>query len=691
MGNKKRSAPVETPASEAIAPGSAPVLPQHLLDELEAHKKQVEAETAAAIPGKKSSKKTKEVARAKKDDKTVAHSDPAESASAPAMTVEEDAENPDQKSEAQIEAEETQETQETQETIEATAETTTETSKDDDLTDPYEDIETDAAVANIIREESNQLLDHADQTHQQAAAPVPPKKRGPLRRFFGNKWTRGIFIFLLLAGIATGATIPESRYYALNTAGVRSSLSVSVTDQNTRLPLKNAVVSVAGQTAKTDSKGYARVSNVKLGKQTVQISQLAFAPITKQVVIGWGSNPLGDFMLSATGVQYPFLITDYLSGKPLAHAEITGHDATAISGNDGKAYLTLDNAPAKLYVGVSSKGYATTMLEVPADAATTRTITLKPVNKVVFGAREAGMYNIVRMNIDGSEREVILPGTGYENGNIALAVSPSGERAAVVSTRENIRDKDGYMLSSLTLVDVNKRTPITVEQGAQIRLLDWMGTKLVYQVTYPGESAADPKRQQIVSYDYTTGKRLQLATANQFQAVVPFKDAVYYAVGSSDPGAQAALFTVKADGTGRQTVVNQEVWSLIRSSYDILLLQTPTGWFTYKGSGSSPQATNAPTTFQSRRFVAGPQDQYAWVDIHDTQGALIIHNAKTGKDKTLVTQDGLNYPVRWLSDTVLVYRVANNGEIADYAVSTLGGPPKKLTDVTNTYGLGQNN
>jgi hypothetical protein len=64
---------------------------------------------------------------------------------------------------------------------------------------------------------------------------------------------------------------------------------------------------------------------------------------------------------------------------------------------------------------------------------------------------------------------------------------------------------------------------------------------------------------------------------------------------------------------------------------------------------------------------------------------LYVHDESTGKDTKLTAQSGLSYPVRWLSDTVLEYRVATNGVASNYVISINGGTPKKIADVTSTY------
>jgi hypothetical protein len=43
------------------------------------------------------------------------------------------------------------------------------------------------------------------------------------------------------------------------------------------------------------------------------------------------------------------------------------------------------------------------------------------------------------------------------------------------------------------------------------------------------------------------------------------------------------------------------------------------------------------------------------------------------------------YPVRWLTDTTILYRVTTGSEVADYAVTTAGGQTRKVTDVVSTY------
>jgi hypothetical protein len=560
----------------------------------------------------------------------------------------------------------------------------------DELKPVFTDPVTEAAVDDIVHEESDEVLaaeDDKDQT-------VPQKPRGFWRRighffaaWWGNKVARTITILVILAAIATTAIVPTSRYFVLNFAGVRGSSSISVIDNTTRLPLKNVTVTVGGQKALTDSNGVAHVKNIRLGKQYMVIKRIAFAPVEQQVTIGWGSNPLGEFILDATGVQYRITAKDFVSGKPIVNAEATSGEAVARSDEKGIITLTLEEVDAPtVKVVVSSTGYRAEAMVITSDTQATNVLTLVPSAKTVFASRQNNRVDVVSMYIDGNARKVELPGTGLENKNFGLVTNAAGTQAAVVSTRDDVRDADGFLLSTLTILDLEKGTRQTVSRAQHIQLIDWSSSNLVFVEASAGASASNPNRYRIVSYDFGANRRTQLASANQFNAISSIRGMIYYAVSSTDPSAKADFFRVKPDGTGRQTVFNQEVWTALRIDYNTLLLQSPDSWYTYTIDGSA-QKTTQPTQYQSRRYVDGPSGKSLWVDVRSGESVLHAYDAQTKKDQEIKRQPGLSYPVHWLNDGTIIYRVTNGSEAADYAVHSSGGEARKITDVVSTYGF----
>lgn len=549
----------------------------------------------------------------------------------------------------------------------------------------------DAAVDDIVREEGNQILADADEA---TAESMPEKPRGFWRsigHFFAawwrNKTARTITILIILAAIAAVAVIPTSRYLVLNFAGVRSTSSVRVIDNTTRLPLKNVTVSVGSQKALTDSNGVARVKDIRLGKQTVIIKRIAFAPIKQQVTIGWGSNPLGEFLLEATGVQYRIAAKDYVSGKPIVGAEATSGEAVARSDDDGIITLTLEEVDTPtLDVSISAAEYRTEPMTITADTEAVNDSILVPSARTVFVSHQNGRYDVVSMYLDGKDRKIELQGTGRENKNIGLVSNASGSQAAVVSTRDDRRDDDGFLLSTLTVLDLEKGTKQTVSHAEHIQLIDWTTNNLVFVEASAGASAANANRYRIVSYDFNANKRTQLASANQFNNITSIHGMIYYAVSSTDPHATAAFFRIKPDGTNRQTVFNQEAWTVLRTGYDSLLLQSPDSWYSYTADGSA-QKSVPPTSYQSRRYADGPDKKSLWVDVRAGQSVLHAYDSQTKKDQEVLGKLGLSYPVRWLNAYTVIYRVATDHEVADYAVSVSGGTTRKITDTVSSYGF----
>ena len=100
------------------------------------------------------------------------------------------------------------------------------------------------AIEDINKQDSDKLLDNNNQFSD-----TQEKKSGwkvKIKDLWQNPKKRKIVIGSTVAVIFFIAIIPSSRYFVLNTVGVRSSASVRVLDQSTGQPLKNVTVQIAG-------------------------------------------------------------------------------------------------------------------------------------------------------------------------------------------------------------------------------------------------------------------------------------------------------------------------------------------------------------------------------------------------------------------------------------------------------------
>lgn len=486
--------------------------------------------------------------------------------------------------------------------------------------------------------------------------------------------------------------MPKARYLALNTYGVTVSSSLVVTDDVTKQPLKNVSVTIGSSAARTDKTGKASFDGLRLGPAKLTIARPGFETITRDITLGWGSNPLGTLGLQAGGMRYTFAVRDYVTGKGIKSVEISSGDATALSDKDGIAVLTLPGTvEAEITADIIANGYRQeTVTAKPSEDVTAATaVKLVTSRRAVYVSTEHGTYDVMASDVDGRNKQIILPGTGSETSNISLAVSPDGAQAALVTTRGQ-KDDTGSLLASLVLIDVSDGDNVTIAQGVQIRLLDWVGTRLLFE-----QAANDkdkPVEHTIVSYDYPTSSRLLLARAASFSAVLTARGDVYYA-NRNDPARPAdkpSLMRISANGSNRSTVFETEVWSAYRTDYHALAVQTPDGWHTVNidGGGTSPAAP--PTSFTSRIYTERQTqgNESLWATVQNGEGVLQLHTRQDGRDVTIHRQAGLANPVRWLTDEVVIYRVVTGAGTADYVIGVQpGSTPYKVADVVNTYGF----
>ncbi len=553
----------------------------------------------------------------------------------------------------------------------------------------------DKDVDDIAAKESDDVLAAEDEKIAKAFDEQKPNLKQKLLRFIRRWWNNPKARYTTLAGAAILLigllSIPPSRYFVLNSVGVRSSVYITALDDSTQQPLKNVQVAIGSQSALSDSDGNVKLAHVKLGTAQIVVSKSAFASVSRKYTVGWGSNPIGNISLTPVGTQYAFSVTDFLSGKPIAKAQASSGEANAQSDDKGKILLTIDKpGDTTLQITINTAGYRDEILSINPDDKTNHNVKLVLARKEVFVSKRSGKYDVYSIDLDGKNERVILAGTGKEQDNIVLAPHPSEEEVALVSTRDNVRNPDGFLLSTLTLIDLKSGQTTKVTQSERIQVVDWINNRLVYVEIAAGSSAANPKRERLMSYDYQQGTNKELAATNYFNDVLSAGGQVYYASSSAyQNSSNIGLFRSNPDGTNRNSVLAQEVWNIFRTSYDELSVSVPQAWYTYHIGNASPTKTSgAPAELKTRVYLDNPSDKNSlWAESRDGKGVLLLYGLNDKTDKILHTQSGLQYPLRWVNATTVIYRIHTDQETADYALSTQGGNPAKIRDVTNTAGI----
>ncbi len=562
--------------------------------------------------------------------------------------------------------------------------------------DPLDDPGIDKTVDEITREESDKVLAAEDAaTATKAIGATKPSLKERVKSFFSgwwaNKWTRWGTILTIIMLLVGSVAWPTSRYFILNSVGVRSSASIKIIDQSSGLPLKNVTVNLGLLKTKTNGDGLAAFHQIKLGSQELTIERVAFAPVHKQITIGWGSNPLPNVSLQAVGAQYVFRLTDYLSGKPIGEAEVVNGEASAFADKNGKVVLTLSNPENDtIKAKVTSKGYRSEVLNFNATTKTVFTVRMVPAQPVVYVSKQSGKYDVYKVDVDGKNKQLLLAGTGSERRDgMSVSVSPDGALAALVSSRGNKRDANKYLLDTLTLIDTKSGQSKVVDDAARIQLIDWSGNHLVYVATYAAPSAAYAQRQRLASYNTEENAQSLVAASDYFNGIASIDSSIYYVVAPSDPKIQPGFYKARIDGGGKQTILaNKQIGTLVRTNATDLALETPDGWYIYTVGNNAAKKGNPPADlYANHQYVLAPGgNQSVSVDNRDGKGVLLLHKQKS-EDKVIVTVSGLTMPLHWMNKNTILYRVQNNNETADYVVNIDGGEPKKISDVTATTGL----
>ncbi len=556
--------------------------------------------------------------------------------------------------------------------------------------DIIEDRTTSDAVDDIVADEADMVLASEDAEITKAFVPDKKKSGISLGQFFKSKlgkWATLIVLAVLIIGLAV---LPLSRYYILNLLGVRASVNLVVTDDSSQQPLKNIEVTIGNDTASTDSDGKVRLSRVRLGKNNLLIHKRAYADFTKTITVGWGSNPLGGFTLKATGTQYTIVVKDFLSGQPITDAEAGVGEAVSTADKTGKIILSIDSGTQSLVVSINAKSYRSQKVTLTSNSKADQKVSLVPVRKDAFISKRTGRYDLYKINVDGKNEEVVLKGTGLEQDNMVLSVHPSDEVLAYVSTRDNVHNKDGFLLSTLLLVDLGDNSVKNIVQSERVQLLGWSGDYLVYLQITAGTSAFSPKRYRLVSYNYKTADKRELATANYFNDAKLIGNNVYYSLTGLGQN-EGSFSRITVDGSSKQQIINQIVWSIYRTSYDKFTLSVGQDWYDNKvGSLTTTKLSGQPSALKSFVYVDSPDKKHSlWVDDRDGKGVLLSYDTVTKTDKIIKTQSGITSSVRWLNNSTIIYRIHTDQETADYVLSVDGGDAKKISDVTNTINIEQ--
>ncbi|HET9721592.1 MAG TPA: hypothetical protein VFP32_00995 [Candidatus Saccharimonadales bacterium] len=406
-----------------------------------------------------------------------------------------------------------------------------------------------------------------------AESPLP-KKAGRWARFTSwytgrKRWTiplTVLLVILILAGV------PWTRYHAAGLV-LKRDLKIKVVDSTTNTPVSGAMVSIGSNSVETDAAGQATLPQTKVGHHQVVLSKKYYktnqtdvlTPILKQ-------KTLPVIALSATGRQVKVSVRNLVNKNMLSGVNIKVAGITAKTDVTGSAVIVLPVGLAEQKGTLNKDGFnsADVTIKISNDGVQNNQFDLTPAGQVYFLSKLSGKIDVVKTNLDGTDRQTVLAGTGNEDdqGTVLLA-SRDWKYLALLSRRAGNSP-------SLYLLNTADDSLTTIDSGsASFNPVGWVNDTFIYTVTRNDTQLWQSGRQALKSFNAPSKKLIVLdqttaSGTNQYDyisellgGVYAYDNQVYYIknwtagfnVSSSDIASKQATFNaVNADGSGKKAI-----------------------------------------------------------------------------------------------------------------------------------------
>lgn len=496
--------------------------------------------------------------------------------------------------------------------------------------------------------------------------------------------------------------VPPLRYAMLNTVGQRADITIRVYEQSTsgmsRTTLRRVGITVDGKQYDTDASSTVTIPGLTYGEHTVKVSKMGYREFQKVMVVDMPvrSAQKLDVALVAVGTPVSFLAKDFVSEAGITNARFELGDKTVRPDESGRVKLVVPPTDSPT-VSVAAKfdgAYIDKTIDISIADKTEKTFAFVPAGKHYFVSKRSGVYSVYSSNVDGSDQQEVIKGTPQETSGLVFAASPDGRHALMASTRDGKRDERKELVQQLYWVDLATRQMDVIDQGYYFSFYDWSDDVLVYSSSYYAAKATEMSR-RLRSVSSSTKNLYDLSMASGYISQVAVSNGTvlvlqgeYY--GKPEYESSPILKSVGVKGDGSRNLATR-VGDFRQVGFDTFTYMTESKqWMEYNTNSAEAKSANPPSEDSKVYLTArsASTNKRLFIDNVDGKNTLNLQSADTAP-RVLVSSPGLRGPIRWINDTTLVYRIVTPAETADYVVSTAGGRPRKIVDVTATATAGQ--
>lgn len=544
-------------------------------------------------------------------------------------------------------------------------------------------------------------------------------KQNWFKRLWSTKKGKALVIvvaFLLIIGVL--CAIPTTRYGILGNF-IKKSVHVVVTDTETKKPVSQADVTIAGKTAKTSASGEADVANVPVGQYTLKVTKNYYKDAEQSYTVPVLSAPKSLAISStATGRQVSIKVTNVITKAVLAKANITVGNTSALTDDQGMATIVLPTDKSTLSGTVNLDGYnQNTVAVTVTDQPDKNNFSLTPVGSVYYLSNQTGQLNVMKSNLDGANSSVVVKATGNEDSNnTSLLASRDWKYLAFLSHRTNDQT------SQLYLVDAQTGALRVIDQGdVSMSLVGWSGHHFIYAVYRNNVQYWQANREALKSYDAETGKLTTIdqnaSVGDQYNYLVatintPYivNDKIIYTVSWSASGSyyynnqasgnKVAIISVNSDGSNKQHVKDFDMQRYGDIQPRLQLPQTlyykvsidggDAKYYSYNGTTVADLNISQSQFYsQSNTYLLSPDGKSTfWSDYRDGKNTLLLGDNNASNAQTIASLSDYTAYGWFGNDYILLSKGGSELYIAS-AHSPLSATNQPLK-ITNYYKPGYN-
>lgn len=550
---------------------------------------------------------------------------------------------------------------------------------------------------------------NAEAAASEEAKPQPAKvqtggqKLGFWQKYKANK-KKSIPLTILVV-VLIFMLIPATRYKVLGLF-ISRQFSVSVVDSTTNSPISSATVSLDGKTVQTGNDGKATIKSA-VGNQTLTVKKNYYQDYSQKVTV-----PLSDVKdafevkLQATGRQVPIVVTNKITKLGVENVTIKAADTEVKTDKDGKAIIVLPPDGTTVNATISAAGFneSTATIQVTDQSSDKNIFTITPAGKVYFLSKATGKINVVKSNLDGTERKTVLAGTGkeQETGTVLLA-SRDWKYLALLARRDS-------KLPKLYLINTaNDKLSVMDEGDANFNLVGWHNHDFAYTVNrtnvkYWQANATSLKSYNADSDKITVLENTKSSGSSEYNAVFEeiystnlLGDKLIYSKNwnsydglLSAAGKKNVLISISPNGSNKQTVASYNATSAYFSTTSLfkpdelyITVYNQAGKDNYYELNTVGQYTKSSDTSSEDfnksypTYLLSPSGkQTFWGESRDGKQTLFIGDKNGDSAKKIASLSAYSV-YGWYSDD---YLLVSKEDSELYIMPKTGGKPVKITD-----------